>query len=121
MPSRTRSAAKTPAPPPPPDRLLVAWAGDVPRIKEFLEAHGAKWSDLYHSGTGARWKVTIHQITPKLTGNRISARIGDTLRFDGASLVVDKRPVRHRTPPPGVAAEPVRRARRDRDRGAALT
>lgn len=80
------------------DRLLVVWAGDVPRIKAFLDAHGAHY-ELTTRGHDGGWKVTIRQITPKLGGNKVVARIGDVLVFRSALLEVEKRQPRKRVPP----------------------
>lgn len=103
--------------PAPADRLLVAWTGDIPRIKAFLDAHGAYYDELTVRGHDATWTVTIHQLTPKLGGNRVKARIGDVLVFRSALLEVEKREPRRRIPPPATSSEPGRRARRDRSGG----
>lgn len=80
------------------DRLLVVWAGDVARIKAFLDDHGAHY-DLTTRGHGSTWKVTIHQQVPGRVQKTV-ARIGDVLVFHGALLEVDKREPRRRVPPP---------------------
>lgn len=98
---------------PDPHRLLIAWAGDVPRIKAFLDAHRTTY-DLTTRGQGTHWRVTIRQHSPLIC--TVTARIGDALRFHGPMLLLDKRPVNKRLPPPRAAREPLRRTSRTRNR-----
>lgn len=92
----TTSAAETQTA----DRLLIAWTGDIARIKAFLDAHGAFYDELATRGHGSTWKVAIHQLTPKRGGNRVTASVGDVLVFRSALIEVDRREPKRRTPPP---------------------
>lgn len=88
-----------PRKPRPTDRLLIAWAGEIPRIKAFLDAHRATY-DLTTRGHGAHWRVTIHTRRNGFTTGEVTARPGDTLRFVGQLLTVEKRQPRPKMPPP---------------------
>lgn len=83
------------------DRFLLLGAADLDELKDYV-ARRDPHIDLSVHGSRSAFRVELQQNTPKLGGNRVTARPGDTLGFQGAKLVTEAAALRPAAPKPPV-------------------